>query len=360
MSEPSNYTNVSKTFLIEVFSGVFFIIALGLLIFFTALIKGKDLFMSEKSHLVTIVFPSVGSLRVNDKVCVKGMEIGKVAKLTPGKYYRNIIVELALREEIPFYSDYSVSLRSSSVFGGYYVLLDPGLSKGEPIPKGELLRGNPPVDLISEASDLMRDFRETSKRLNEILIDGKFLENVSGAAKEFNDGAKKMNSLFDSFKTQDSLISKVMTDKAFADEFCGAVKNINSASVSFSAVLKDLQDGKGSMGKLLSKDDAYNKLVKALDDINKISDSLASSKGSLGKILGDDGLLYDNLNGSFKSFGDLAGKIQRGEGTVGKLVNDDSLYLEIKETVRQLRAAVEDFREQAPIATFGSMALGAL
>jgi phospholipid/cholesterol/gamma-HCH transport system substrate-binding protein len=360
MEGPSDYTTVSKTFLIEVFTGIFFIIAMILLIYFTAIIKGKDLLMSEKKQIENIVFPSVGALRVNDKVCVKGMEIGKVTKLAPGKYYRNIVVELALNEEMPIFKDYSVGIRSSSVFGGYYVLIDPGNSASGLLNKGELLKGDPPSDLISEASELVKGLRETEQKINEIVVDGKFFDNILAAVKEFNQGAKSLNGILESLKSNNNLIGRMMTDKAFADDVSEAFKNIKTASVNLSSITDGLKSGKGALGKLLSEDEAYNKLIKALDDVNKISDALASGKGSFGKIMHDDGELYNNLNESLRAASEIARKIRAGEGSLGKLVTDESLYLELKETLRQVRAAVEDFREQAPIATFGSMALGAL
>jgi phospholipid/cholesterol/gamma-HCH transport system substrate-binding protein len=53
-------------------------------------------------------------------------------------------------------------------------------------------------------------------------------------------------------------------------------------------------------------------------------------------------------------------KIQKGEGTIGQFVNDDKLYNDIKGTVNEARAALDDVRENTPVVTFSSVLFGAL
>ena len=56
----------------------------------------------------------------------------------------------------------------------------------------------------------------------------------------------------------------------------------------------------------------------------------------------------------------IARSVREGQGTLGKLVNDPALYDDAKKTVNEVRSAVEDFREQAPVSTFGGLIFGAL
>jgi len=75
--------------------------------------------------------------------------------------------------------------------------------------------------------------------------------------------------------------------------------------------------------------------------------------------LAKDDQLYRDVSATATSLKNITGKIERGEGTIGKLTQDDGLYQDVKKTLNEARAAIDDFRETAPLATFSSLFLGA-
>ena len=74
----------------------------------------------------------------------------------------------------------------------------------------------------------------------------------------------------------------------------------------------------------------------------------------------DSGEIYTDLRNAIDRTNRLLAAIESGKGSAGKILTSDEFYNELKDTVRQIRAAIEDFREMAPVATFGSIAFGAL
>lgn len=139
-----------------------------------------------------------------------------------------------------------------------------------------------------------------------------------------------------------------------------AFETVAKASKNINILMDDIHSGKGTLGKIVANDEMYTVLLDSIKDFKEVSGKLASSDGTIGKLLNDNGKLYDSLNSSLGAAQDIAVQLKEGKGTLGLLLKDPSLYADVKETVRQIRAAVEDYREQAPIATFGSMVLGAL
>ena len=69
---------------------------------------------------------------------------------------------------------------------------------------------------------------------------------------------------------------------------------------------------------------------------------------------------FEDMDKAVRSIARLTGALEKGEGTAGKFMKDEALYNELLGTVKEVRAALEDFREMAPTATFSSILLGAL
>jgi len=118
-----------------------------------------------------------------------------------------------------------------------------------------------------------------------------------------------------------------------------------------SAVAADLKDitgkinsGQGTMGKLLNDDALYND---ARDVVNEVKAAVK-----------DRGLIK-NLEVSMANLNEISEKINHGEGTLGLLVNDESLYVEVKQMIGDIRATVDEIRETSPIVTFSSIFFGA-
>ena len=133
----------------------------------------------------------------------------------------------------------------------------------------------------------------------------------------------------------------------------------SEAAETLNILFAGLKDGEGSLGKFVKSDEAYNAMIEALNSITRFSGKMTDSEGSFAQILNDDGKLYTLLENTLGNLESLSNELKDGKGTLGRVLNDDSLYLELRDTIRQLRAAIEDFRELAPAATFGSIALGA-
>jgi len=123
------------------------------------------------------------------------------------------------------------------------------------------------------------------------------------------------------------------------------------------------------------------KLEMTLDSVQKVVDNLAKGRGTVGKLLTDEGIYYDlkgtisNLNNSvnkiskavdrigreetvegitdtIKKIDEIARnieiiskKISAGQGTVGKLMSDEELYKELKETAVGLKELLKDIRQ---------------
>jgi phospholipid/cholesterol/gamma-HCH transport system substrate-binding protein len=140
----------------------------------------------------------------------------------------------------------------------------------------------------------------------------------------------------------------------------GIVDNFQEASEAMRDIAGRLRNGKGTLGKLLSEDDLlYDDLTAAVSALKQISERVAKGEGTMGRLLGPDDQLYKDLAETVEALSNISTSIDEGDGTIGKLVRDEALYLEVKGAVEEIRAAIDDLRETTPVATFTSIFFGA-
>ncbi|MBI2437303.1 MAG: MCE family protein [Lentisphaerae bacterium] len=248
----------------EVMVGTFMFVALLSLCVFTIILSRENVF--RKAYPFEVVFSDVIGLRDGDNVVIRGMTIGKVKAMVLQD--DGVRVVAALRRPVRLKKDYKIEVVISSVLGGRYLQISEGAG-AEGLPAGEIVRGQPPNDVMAL---------------------------ISGVAADLKDITGKINS------------------------------------------------GKGTLGLLVNDEALYN-------DAREVV-------GELKAAVKDRGLIR-NLETSIANLNEISDKINHGEGTLGLLVGDEGLYLEVKQLVSDIRATVDDMRETSPIVTFSSIFFGA-
>ena len=66
-----------------------------------------------------------------------------------------------------------------------------------------------------------------------------------------------------------------------------------------------------------------------------------------------DDELYADTPASMEDLRKFSASLRTGKGSLSPLVNNESLCIEVKDTVKDVGDAVNDFREQIPLQIFG-------
>lgn len=109
------------------------------------------------------------------------------------------------------------------------------------------------------------------------------------------------------------------------------------------SVIADLQSGKGTLGKMLTDDSAYNNLNSVLARSNALVGGVQQGKGTLGKLVTSDEL-YGKANQTLDSFNGVVADARAGKGTIGKLLTDPSLYDEAKRALQNGNGVIDDVK----------------
>ncbi len=283
----------------ELTVGFFVFAILGALILFTIVLSYDNIF--TRSFGMKVTFDNVTGLIRGDKVYVQGVDVGRVnaLQITP----EGVIVDLTLKYDVQLRDDYQIEVKSSSVLGGKYISIYEGKRDAALLDPSLTITGRAPVDFIAEASEALASIRST-------LEEGGVLGNLS--------------------ETMENL------------------KNITG----------DLQEGKGTFGRLLKEDAVYNDLKEVVDNLKVVTERLEKGEGTLGKLLTEEEA-YNDLKATLASVNDAMAKISRGEGTLGRLINDDDLYEELMKALAEVRAMFDDLRETSPVTSLSSIFFGA-
>lgn len=380
----------------EVVVGVFMVAVLALLVYFTVVISGVDVLFGREKALARIAFTDVGGLKERDNVVYRGMKVGIVEKIELAP--TNVMVTVLVDRDVVLRETCQASVSALSLLGGNYLLLEEGAGAVQPLAT-TVFRGDPPIDWV-------RDLGKIAGSLNEVLNDGSFRSIVSN----FEATAENVNKIVARVERGEGTAGRLLSrdDTVYQDlreAVAGAKRAVGDAEKTFdgarktfdhaAAVAERLDRGEGTLGRLLSKDDAvYADLKQTLANAAAISARIERGEGTLGRLTAKDDALWSDLTNAVanvraataklksgegllgRAFNDAAladdaaklvanlrtvsERLEKGEGTLGRLMTERELYDEVNAAIKDVRQIIDNYRDTTPITTFGALATGAL
>ncbi len=226
--------------------------------------------------------------------------------------------------------------------------------------------------LAIPTNEILNKANQGDGTLGKIINDESLYRNLDSTVAETKLSMLKIQNLLDRVKSGDGTAGKLLNDPELYN-------NLNKTVAQLQQMSADLRNGKGTAGKLLADDALYNDTKATINDIrtslkdiqpalknlNEVSKDISllarelnEGKGSVGKLFKDDRLYEDTrttiarLNSTAEKFETLLVDVQGGKGTVGKLFTDETLYNNLNKTssnINQLSSEgtklIYDFRQ---------------
>ncbi len=308
---------------VEIKVGIFVLAAIILLGYLTTLIT-KDRIITRDTYKVNAYFDNVSGLRTNSPVEIAGIDVGTVKEIT--LHQNRARVTMAIRPDITLHADSQATIRTRGVLGDKFVEINPG-SATQPVLEdgGVVSRGVQPTDLdqvmarigdiaddISEVSRSvanvfggpegeqdMREFfenlREAALHLNQIVqTNARGIENIvanlqdfSGdlraiseankegvthivdnfaeASRQLNVSLNQLGEIMDTARHGEGPVATLLEDRQMSED-------MRRTAASLESLTRKLDEGEGTLGKLISEDDTGRKIDDALDGINEFLD----------------------------------------------------------------------------------------
>ena len=291
----------------EVKIGIIITIAIAVTIWGLNFLKGRNILKGVNTYYA--IFEDVGGLEKNNKIFIKGYQVGQVSEIYFTEHgSRDLIVLLGIEKvyDIPLNSE--AVLYDADLLGTKAIMLS--LSESE--------QNHKPGDTV-----LCRIQYGLTARLEQQLLPVK----------------DKAESLI---VTVDSLMSSLnyIFDRNTSAMLQASIQNLESSTDGIKNMLSDQGKLTSMIGHMeaitLNLKNHNEQLSSAMSNIESITDSIARSE------------LKSTISNTNKTLAEthlILEKINQGEGTLGMLVNNDSLYHNLTSLSQELDLLLKDLQE---------------
>lgn len=303
------------------------VVLVALAIFLFSIFWARDFRMDRDRYLLHIVFSTVGGLSEGDPVQVAGVQKGRVSAIRLQS--DGVRVTISLDRDVHLPADSRFSIQNMGLMGEKFVAVEPGpglcvLSEKDAAGAASSdLPGTPPAS-GSEGAGVLQPGQTLSGSyrggMSEIMGEvEELLRVVQGLANTFNEtiGNPQARASIQESLENVRRFSQVLAD--LVDEQGGEL----------SIALRDLRTASEGFRELVQ--DNRTQVDSTLDQFHRASMDLEQLTAQLTEV-----------SSTFKR---LADKVERGEGALGEFVSDETLYRDMKQTVKNLDNLINEIKE---------------
>lgn len=321
--------------------------SIAILVFLILNASGDINPFSKKLHL-RARFADANGLREGSEVRLAGVRVGKIDKillLTPSSEPNapKVEAQMTINGTIDgrpandrIRTDSTAQQASPSLLGNEMLI---NITPGTAI-------GQPVADnaiLPSSSSNTVNDFATSGTDLAQRL--SKLSDEINGMVRDVKDG-------------------KGTVGRLFSDE--ALYNNLNATIRETEDVLRQIRSGNGSAGRFINDPELYNNANKIANQLRLIGEDLRSGRGTAGKLLTDDQLYNrinrtaDRLDRSVDQINSMIAEINEGRGTLGKLIKDEQMYNDARAAIARFNTTAERIDNMVAAAQRGEGTVGKL
>jgi phospholipid/cholesterol/gamma-HCH transport system substrate-binding protein len=273
----------------EIKTAVLVIMSIFMFLWGYNFLKGKNLF--DSSNKLYVVYENVAGLATSAPVTLNGLTIGKVNSITinpDGK----LLVELHITTDFPISKSSIAEIYDSGIVGGRQIAIKPNLSDKNYTVSGDYLQASSKLGLTDA---LAQQLEPLQAKIQELL------ENADVLFTNVNDilDTKTRQNLKNSIASLDTTLAEFSVASKNINELIAVNKtNLNSIVSNFDKTASNFAVISDSLAKANLGQTVKN-LEKTLAEVDKIMTALEQGKGTMGKLIKDE-TLYTNFSKTSK------------------------------------------------------------
>lgn len=276
------------------------LVILSIVLFFWGynFLKGKNLFDTSKK--LYAVYESVEGLEPSSAVKLKGVTVGRVNSY---EFLENkkVVVEISITSDYPISKTSIAELASNSFLGGNEIVIIPNDEDSNLAVSGDYLQSRSKLGFTDALSQQIEPLKDKIEKLldnsnalftnvNEVLDENSknnlrnSIANLNATMNEFKQASKSLNELLANNKSKldNSFASLDKTMQNFSEisdslkqaDLGKTIENLQKTLASVDKIMSDIQEGKGSMGKLMKDEEMYNNFTKASKELELLLQDL--------------------------------------------------------------------------------------
>ncbi|MCT8340216.1 MlaD family protein [Flavobacteriaceae bacterium TK19130] len=290
----------------EVKTGILAIGAILLFIFGYSYLKGTNLLTNQRTFYVK--YQNVEGLAKSAPVTINGLKVGKVQNIDFEDEKGGLVVEFTVEKDFDFSKRSLVRIYSSGLIGGKSLGVFPEYSQGEMAKSGDTLPGSVEKGMIDAVAERLGPLEEKVQNtlavvdtlllsVNDI-IDEKTrnnlktaISNISQASGRFEgittnlegitgktdrllaNNEEKLNRSFTNLDVTTENFAR-LSDSLAQIETGKMVRDIEEVTAQLNAIVGSVDNGEGSIGKLLKDEQLYNNLEGASRQLEQLLQDL--------------------------------------------------------------------------------------
>ena len=282
----------------EIKTGIVAIIIIGLFIWGYNFLKGQNLFEGN-SRTFYIEYDNIRGLNKASTVSIHGLQVGTVSDITfnPDPEKRGmLIVKISVDDDFEFSKNSVVKIYSTGIIGGESLAIIPSY-EGETAVSGDYLKGEVESDIFTSVGQSLNPLKTKVERviieadslliaLNDVLDEktrNSFKRTIQGfetTVSSMNNTISSLNQLIDSSSV--TLNATLKNTEKMTDNFAKVsdtlvnanlgetVKTLEATLANVNGLLAGLEEGKGTIGKLMQNDSLYINLTNASKEMEEL------------------------------------------------------------------------------------------
>ncbi|AFL82198.1 ABC-type transport system involved in resistance to organic solvents, periplasmic component [Aequorivita sublithincola DSM 14238] len=279
----------------EVKTGILAIGAILLLIFGYSFLKGTNLL--DKNREFFVKYDNVEGLAQAAPVTINGLTVGKVQNISFANSKGGLVVKFTVEKDFDFSKNSIVRIYSSGLLGGKNLGIFPEYDANNIAKSGDTLRGDVEDGMLTAVSKALGPLE---KKVNNTLATvDTLLLNVNAIVdektrKNLKEAIENLNNTLNSFSGVSENLNYILSNNTgkLDNTFSNLDKTANNLS-KLTDSLAQLETGK-----------LVTDLQSVVDKMDKIVSGVDNGDGSIGKLLKDD-KLYENLEGASRQLEQL-------------------------------------------------------
>jgi phospholipid/cholesterol/gamma-HCH transport system substrate-binding protein len=290
--------------------GIFVLVGLFIVMVTIFYVTGAG-FLGPKYRLYTHL-PNVEQLKTGAPVDLDGIEVGNVQSLSldPNPQDRMHSVKVVLRIDKRYQKEIRTDSSASMETQGLLGDAYVTISRGV---TGSIVPANGEIQGKSAAGT--KEVVERSAQLMDTL----------------NTLSTNVNDIVSEMQQGNGTMGKLLKDPALYN-------NLRDTTARIDAMATSIQQGQGTAGKLIASDELYQKVDATISNVRDVTGAIQQQKGTIGKLVYDPSA-YDEIKGLAQKGNAFLGDVRAGKGTLGKLATDDTLFANVRDASANVRDA---------------------
>src|SRR5437667_2372399 len=330
--------------------GLLVLIAIGVFVFLILNASGELNPFASHLHL-RARFPDANGLREGSEVRLAGVSIGKVSRIR--LMTANEVGTAPVKDKIEVYL--TIDNRIDGVPANERIRTDSTAQQSSPSLLGsEMIVNITPGTALGQP--VTENFQLTSNPSSTM---GDLATTATDTAAKVGKLTDELNDILKNVREGKGTVGRLFNDEALYN-------NLNATIRDAEDLATQIKSGKGSAGKFIYDEALYNNANDIAINLKKLSEDINAGRGTVGRLMASDEMYNklarsaDRINHSMDQIDAIVADVNAGRGTLGRLVTDEAIYNDARVAIARFNTTAERIDNVVAGAQRGEGTLGKL